>query len=64
MRPRWGRPPTFEEPIRRQLADLIREHGIRGTKAISPVPICEHTLMRIAREFQIELKAGRRKKAV
>lgn len=63
MQPRRGRPPTFEEPARREFAELIRQHGIRGTKAVSMIPICETTLIRIAREFHIELKPGRRKKA-
>lgn len=42
------------------LAGLIHEQGIRGTIAISLVPLCEHTLMRIAGQFRIELKPGRR----
>jgi hypothetical protein len=60
MQRRRGRPLTFEEPLRLQLADLIRKHGIRGAKAIATTPICKSTLSKIAAEFAIQLKPGRR----
>ncbi len=60
---RRGRKPKFVGPQRELLADLIRQHGIRGTKTISTIPICESTLGEIAREHGIKLKPGRRRKA-
>ena len=58
-----GRPPTFQSEDRKRFAELIRQHGIRGTIRISEVPICNMTLIKIAREFGISLKMGKRKKA-
>lgn len=57
---RQGRPPTFKRPQRRQLAELIRQHGVRGAQEVSPTPISAATLQKIAREFAISLRKGRR----
>lgn len=55
-----GRPLTFKRPQRRQLAELIRQHGVRGAQEVAPIPISAATLQKIAREFAISLKKGRR----
>lgn len=60
---RRGRPYTFLPADRKYLAELIREHGIAGAQRQTGVPICDHTLGKIAREFGIELPRGRRPKA-
>ena len=57
---RQGRPLTFKRPQRRQLAELIRQHGVRGAQEVAPTPISVATLQKIAREFSISLKKGRR----
>ena len=57
-----GRPPTFTQQDRQYLAELIREHGIRGAKRKSRISVCHQTLIKIAREFQIPLRPGRRAK--
>jgi hypothetical protein len=57
---RRGRPPTYKSGDRRKLADMIRLHGARGTRELTGRPISVETLMKIAREFDIELKKGRR----
>lgn len=61
MRPRWG----TTAHVRRTYSTLVGGFDSRtwhsGTKVIAPVLICEHGAMRIAREYQIELKPGRRK---
>lgn len=59
---RRGRKPTFDQTQRQQLAEMIRQHGIDGTKAICGFPICQSTLGKIAREFSIPLKTGRRRR--
>ena len=61
---KWGRPPTFTPEQRKQFAKAIRKHGVRQTCAISSIPISLKTLGKIAREFKIELKPGRRPKQV
>ncbi len=55
-----GRPPTFHAQDRQHFADLIRQHGVRGARDASDVPVCCKTLIKIAREFDIPLKSGRR----
>lgn len=55
-----GRPYTFKYPTREKFARLIREHGARGAHAVSDVPVSLSTLLKIACEFDIELKKGRR----
>ena len=57
-----GRPPTFTQRDRQYLAELIREHGLCGTRRKSRIPVCQQTLSKIAREFDIPLKPGRRTK--
>ena len=56
-----GRPRTFQFEDRQKLAELISAHGIRGTKSVSKVSL--PTLIKIAREFGVTLKIGKRKKA-
>jgi hypothetical protein len=58
-----GRPPTFTQPDREYLADLIREHGIRGARRKSRISVCQQTLCKIAREFKIPLRRGNRSKS-
>lgn len=60
---RRGRPPTFLPADRRYLAKLIQTNGINGARRQAKVSICNGTLIKIAREFNIELKTGRRKSA-
>lgn len=57
-----GRPPTFTQQDRQYLAELIREHGIRGARRKSRISVCQQTLSKIAREFEIPLRSGRRAK--
>jgi hypothetical protein len=57
---RRGRPRKFTCEDRSNLAELIRQHGAGPTREISPAPICSQTLLKIAREFDIKLKQGRR----
>ncbi len=61
-RRKQGRPLTFKRPQRRELAELIRQHGARGAQEVAPVPISVGTLLKIAEEFGIELKKGRRRR--
>lgn len=55
-----GRPLTFKLPQRRLFAELVKLHGARGAQEVAPVPISAGTLLKIAREFGIELPRGRR----
>ena len=57
---RPGRPHTFSQQERAAFAKLIRKHGINGARRLSPVPISRPTLGKVAREFEIELKSGKR----
>lgn len=57
---RRGRPFTFKQAQRRKLAELVQQHGARGAKEVAPVSISVGTLLKIAHEFRIELKHGRR----
>jgi hypothetical protein len=57
-----GRPPTFTPAQRKQFAKAIRKHGVRQTCATSPIPVSMKTLLKIAHDFKIELKPGRRPK--
>lgn len=61
-RRRRGRPPTFLPADRKYLAKLIRKHGIAGAQRQAPFSICDGTLIKIARDFQIVLPKGRRPK--
>lgn len=58
-----GRPPTFTTEDRAHLAELIRQHGIRGARRVAGVPVCIGTLVEIGREFNIKLRRGRRRAA-
>jgi len=58
-----GRRLTFRRPVRRELAELIREHGARGAQELSSTPISLGTLLKIAKEFGITLQRGRRPRA-
>ena len=60
---RRGRPPTFLAADRKYLAKLIRKNGIDGARRIAKMSVSSHTLIKIAREFNIELSKGRRKSA-
>jgi hypothetical protein len=42
------------------LADLIRQHGATPAKDLAPIPISVATLLKIAREYGVELRKGRR----
>ncbi len=55
-----GRRRTYKYPDRKRMANLIREHGARGTREVLSRQICLNTLLAIAKEFEIELKKGRR----
>lgn len=57
---RRGRPRTFKYEDRRKLARLIRRHGAHRAMGISATKVSLPTLLKIAREFALELKPGRR----
>lgn len=57
-----GRPATFQPDDRTYLAELIRQHGIRGTKRMAGLAVSTATLLKIARDFGIVLRRGRRPK--
>ena len=40
----------------------MRKHGVRGAQRMSDVPVCINTLIKIAREFDIVFKKGKRRK--
>ncbi len=60
LKKRRGRPPTFRRSDRRKFADMIRRHGARRTRELASMSISVNTLLKIAREFDIELNKGRR----
>ena len=60
MADKRGRPATFDLRTRKYFARLIQRHGVRGTREVSKVPVSQHTLTKVAREFDIQLLAGRR----
>ncbi len=60
QRPRRGRPPTFSPRDREDLAELIRQHGIRGTTRLVPFRVSAETLIKIGREFGVVLARGKR----
>lgn len=64
MTKKRGRPFTFSDAERQKLAELIRQHGARGAQRVSWTPISLSTLLEVAREFEIELKKGRRRAAL
>ena len=58
---RRGRPVTYKLQDRRRFAELIRKHGASYTREASGRSISMSTLLKIAREFGIEMKVGRRR---
>lgn len=58
-----GRPKTFTLSEREYLAELIRQHGIRGSQRVSTIPVSMPTLTRIGREFGMVLPKGKRRSA-
>jgi hypothetical protein len=56
-----GRPVTFDDAMRRDLAALVRRHGATGARAVSPVPVTVKTLLKIAHEHGVTLRKGRRR---
>ena len=57
---RRGRPPTFLREERERLAELIRLHGASQAREVADVNISFQTVLKIAHEFGIQLKKGRR----
>ena len=55
-----GRKPKFFPEDRKNLAELIRQHGIRGAQRHAGMPVCRTTLAKIAREYGIQFTRGRR----
>lgn len=55
-----GRRIVYQLQDRRRLAELIRQHGARGAREMLGRAVCVGTLLKIAGEFGIELKKGRR----
>lgn len=55
-----GRPVTYRLNDRQQFAELIRQFGARGAREKLARRVCMGTLLKIASEFGIELKRGRR----
>lgn len=60
MLPNSGRTKRYSRKKRERLAELVRMHGSRRTRELLQRSISCATLLRIAREFGIELKKGRR----
>lgn len=60
---RRGRPVTYKLQDRRRFAELIRKHGASQTREALGRSVCMGTLFKIAREFDIESKVGRRRHA-
>lgn len=44
------------------MAELIRQYGASGARERSANSICMHTLLKIAGEFGVKLKKGRRRR--
>ena len=55
-----GRWRTYKFPDGKHFAELIRLHGARGAREALERQVCLQTLLKIADEFGIELKKGRR----
>lgn len=58
-----GRPLTFERKMRRKLATLVEKHGARRASEVAAISISVGTLLKIAHEYGVVLKQGRRPKA-
>lgn len=61
IHPKQGRPFTYSCEPRSHFAELIRQHGARRTRELSGRCISLSTLLKIARDFQVPLKRGRRR---
>lgn len=59
-KPSKRRGSPFDAAAREYFAALIRIHGIRGASESSSVPVSKSTLGKIAKEYCIELRVGRR----
>jgi hypothetical protein len=57
---RQGRPLIYKFAKRKRLAELIRLYGASRTRELLKRSICVSTLLKIAKEFGIGLKQGRR----
>ena len=57
-----GRQTPYAFSERRCFATLIREHGARGAREILARRVSLRTLLKVAAEFEICLKKGRRPK--
>lgn len=57
---RQGRPLKYKAAKRRRLAELVRLHGASQTREMLDRSICAGTLLKIAKEFGVDLKQGRR----
>lgn len=57
---RRGRRLTFGPAMRQQLAALVEDLGAHGARELSPVSITVGSLLKIAAEFGIRLRKGRR----
>ena len=57
-----GRPRTYSDDERRTFAELVRQHGARGARDVVGQTVLLNTLLKIADEFGIELRKGRRAK--
>ena len=55
-----GRRLTYRLDDRQQFAELIRQYGARGAREKLARRVCMGTLLRIASEFGIKLRRGRR----
>lgn len=60
MATKRGRSDKFDEQTRRYFARLIEIHGVLGACNASEIPVSPGTMSRIAKEFGIRLKPGRR----
>lgn len=55
-----GRALKYKFAEREHMAELIPQHGASETREMRSSTICSFTLLKIAKEFGIELKQGRR----
>lgn len=60
MAEKRGRSHKFDLQTRRYFAQLIEKHGVLGACHASEIPVSSGTMSRIAKEFGIRLKPGRR----
>ncbi len=62
MERKRGRPPTYSREERERIAQVIAQCGVRGAREVLEHRICQSTLVKIAREFGVALKKGRRRR--